>query len=386
VALDAGTLVVGASAAGLATAAQLQARGVGFEVVEAGPRVAMAWRGHYDRLRLHTPRSISGLPGLAMPRSWGQYPSRDQVVRYLEVYCRHFGLQPHFDEPAVRVARVDGAWETTTRSRVWRTRNVVLATGRTRIPVRPVWPGMGGFVGKVLHSSEYRNGEPWRGRVVLVVGFGNSACEQALDLTEHGAKVHLSVRSPVNVVPRDVLGVVPVLQLGILMRPLPPVVADILAAPLVRLTVGDVRRVGLRKLAYGPNTQIARDHHIPLLDIGTMAKLRSGEIAVHPGIDHFTATGVVFDDDASLDLDAVVLGTGYRAGFDDFLVGWEAVCDESGTPRQSGFEVAPGLYCCGKHVSPAGMLREIALESRRVAAAIASSTPTATSTSAPTTG
>ena len=71
---------------------------------------------------------------------------------------------------------------------------------------------------------------------MLVVGFGNSDCEQAIDLVECGARPHLSVRSGVNVVQRDLLSVVPVLQLGVAMRHLPNAVADALAWPLVRLT------------------------------------------------------------------------------------------------------------------------------------------------------
>ena len=102
------------------------------------------------------------------------------------------------------------------------------------------------FQGQVLHSAEFANGDPWKGRPVLVVGFGNSACEQAIDLVERGARPHLSVHSPVNVVPRDVLGLVPVLQLGIVLRPLPAAVTDALAWPIVRLAVGDIRDVGLR--------------------------------------------------------------------------------------------------------------------------------------------
>ena len=55
---------------------------------------------------------------------------------------------------------------------------------------------------------------------------------------------------------RDVFGLIPVLQLGIVMRRLPPRVADALAWPMIRTTVGDIRKVGLAKLPYGPNTQI----------------------------------------------------------------------------------------------------------------------------------
>src|SRR4051794_7988825 len=294
------TLVIGASAAGLATAACLQERGLPFELLEAGPQIGPAWRTHYDRLHLHTPKSASGLPGLKMPREWSRYPARDQVVEYLEQYLQHHGLKPRFEQPVTRLERQDGGWRASTPTGSWQARSVVIATGANRRPVRPTWPGQESFQGQVLHSSEYRNGDPWRGRPVLVVGFGNSACEQAIDLVERGAQPHLSVRSPVNVVPRDVFGLVPVLQLGILMQHIPPAVADALAAPMIRTTIGDIRKVGLRKLDYGPNTQIARDRKVPLLDIGTMAHIRAGRIAVHGGIERFTADGVVFTDGSAL--------------------------------------------------------------------------------------
>jgi len=381
------TLIVGASAAGLATAACLQRAGRSFEVLEASDVVGQAWRNHYDRLHLHTPKSASGLPGLDLPGQWPRYPARDQVVDYLERYRAHHGIEPRFGELVTRVEldgdamdgdAVDGdtadgrRWLTTTSKGRWRSRHVVLATGAARRPVRPTWPGQDTYRGTVLHSSEYRNGQAWRGRPVLVVGFGNSACEQAIDLVEHGARPHLAVRSAVNVLPRDLFGVVPVLQLGIVMQHLPPALADLLAKPLVRLTIGDIRKVGLRRLPYGPNTQIARDRQIPLLDIGTMDHLRAGRIVVHGDVERFTEDGVVFTDGQSLTVDAVVLATGYRPGLEEFLVPWQQVCDAEGRPTVSGGPTAlPGLYFCGQFVSPAGMLREIGLEARRIAAHIA---------------
>ncbi len=369
-----GTLVIGASAAGLATAACLRGAGEPVELLEATDVVGSAWRHHYDRLHLHTPKSSSALPGLPMPSAWPRYPSRDQVVAYLERYAQVNGLAPHFGQRVARLERRDDYWVATTADREWTARTVVVATGAARVPVRPEWPGMADYRGDVLHSSEYVNGEPWRDRTVLVVGFGNSACEQAMDLVEHGARAHLSVRSAVNVVPRDLLGVVPVLQLGILMRHLPPSVADALGAPLVRLTVGDITKVGLRKLPYGPNTQIARDRHIPLLDIGTMDLIKDGRIGVHGDIARFTADGVVFSDGTVLDADAVVLATGYRPAVSDFLVEWEQVCDADGRPLVSGDATAlPGLYFCGMFVAPSGMLREAGIEARRIAGLVSSS-------------
>ena len=365
-------LVVGASASGLATAACLRQAGVSFEVLEAEAEVGAPWRRHYDRLHLHTPRSTSALPGLGMPSSWPRYPKRDQVVEYLERYRAHHRIEPLFGRRVTSLDRIDGEWVATTADEEWRARDVVLATGAFRRPVRPTWPGLDTFGGTVVHSSEYRNGDPWRGRPVLVVGFGNSACEQAIDLVERGAQAHMSVRSAVNVVPRDVFGVMPVLQLGIAMRRLPPKVADVLAAPVIRASVGDIRDVGLRRLPYGPNTQIAVDHSVPVLDIGTMEHLRAGRIHVHGDVARFTADSVVFADGEELAVDAVVLATGFRPDVAEFLVPWREVCDESGAPFRSGRPTAlPGLYFCGQFVSPAGMLREIGIEARRIAASIA---------------
>jgi cation diffusion facilitator CzcD-associated flavoprotein CzcO len=372
--LDTETVVVGASSAGLAVAAQLRLRGRAFEILEAEDQVAGAWRRHYERLHLHTPKSVSSLPGLPMPREWPRYVSRVQVVEYLERYRAHFDLQPHHGERVVRIERTDGAWVTTTVTRTWRSAHVVIATGRTRVPVVPTWPGRERYGGDVLHSGAYVDGAPYAGKRVLVVGFGNSACEQALDLAEHGAEAHLSVRSPVNVLPRDVFGRIPVVRLAVLMAPLPPAVADALARPVMRAVVGDLGDVGLRRLPYGPITQIRREQRVPLLDIGPLDAMRDGRIAVHGDVARFTDDGVAFTDGSELAVAAVVLATGYRAAVGDVLVGWESVCDADGTPRCSGGPTGvDGLWFCGMRIAPTGMFREIGRDARAIARLIGSS-------------
>lgn len=365
--VDTETVIIGASAAGLATAAMLQRAGRPFRILEQASVVGAPWRSHYDRLHLHTPKSASGLPGLPMPADWPRYPGRDQVVEYLEIYRQHHCLEPAFGQRVRLLEQSGRSWLAHTDDRTWRARNVVIATGATRRPVLPSWPGMDGYAGTIVHSSRYRNGAPWRGRPVLVVGFGNSACEQLIDLAEHDARPHLSVRSPVNVLPRDIAGV-PVLRVALALRGLPPTWADRLSRPLLRWVVGDIGRVGLRRLPYGPMVQIARDHRIPLLDIGTLDLLRTGRAQAHGGLERFTADGVMFTDGATLRADAVVLATGYRPAIEDFLPDWRAVCDDRGRPLISGSPTAlPGLFFCGQRVTATGMLREIGLEARRLA-------------------
>lgn len=243
---------------------------------------------------------------------------------------------------------------------------VVVTTGYTRKPNIPVWPGQEHFQGRLLHSSAYRSGERYRGQRVLVVGFGNSGGEIALDLWEHGAQPEIAVRSPVNVVPRDLLGI-PILGWSLVLARLPSRVADLLAAPLLRLAVGDLRPYGLRQLPYGPITQIKEHGRIPLLDIGTLKLIKQGKLAVRPGIERLTATEVVFSDGRQQLFDAIILATGYRPELADFLKPVARVIDEQGVPHVSGRETAlPGLYFCGFYVSPMGMLREIGIEAQQI--------------------
>jgi thioredoxin reductase len=374
--VESDTLVIGASAAGLATAACLARRGVDYVLVEADHKVGRAWRNHYDRLHLHTSKGLSNLPYLKFPSSAPRYPSRAEVVAYLDDYVARLKVGPRFGQRVVSLARDGAGWLARSDDTRYRARHVVVATGFTRAPHRPSWPGLDGFAGPVLHSSEYHNGAAWQGQRVLVVGFGNSGGEIAIDLCEHGARPILSVRGAVNIVPRDFLGL-PILAWGIALSLLPVRLADAIARLVSWLTVGPLDRLGLRKLPYGPMTQIRRTGHIPLLDLGTVARIRAREIEVLPGVEKFGARRVTFVGGAEREIDAVVLATGYRPALAEFLAPAAEVLDADGVPSASGVETLPGLYFCGFYVAPSGMLREIGREARRIANAVAARGKTA---------
>lgn len=364
-------IIIGAGPAGLAVGACLQQAGIPFLILEQASAVGATWYGHYDRLHLHTPKGLSALPYLPFPKDYPRYPSRQQLIDYLEEYAGHFALAPKFGQRVIAARPAAVGWEVQTQDTHLEAANLVVATGFARTPVLPQWLGQADFQGSCLHSSAYRNGEPFRGRRVLVVGFGNSGGEIALDLWEHGAQTSMAVRSPVNVVPRDVLGV-PNVAISIAQTKLPPRVADALNAPILRLCFGDLTPYGLRRPCRGPLAQINRDRRIPLIDVGTIQLIKRGQIQVYPGIERFTPEGVIFTDGRQQAFDAVILATGYRPQVNAFLGGAAAAYDKQGTPLCSGIETpVAGLYFCGFYVSPTGMLREIGLEARRIAAAIA---------------
>ena len=366
-----GAMVIGAGPAGLASAACLKQAGIESLLLERADAVGAAWRQHYDRLRLHTDRGHSGLPGFVMPRAYPRYPTRRQVVEYLERYADHFGLHPRFNTSATRAVRDNGAWMVETATARYRAPALVVATGFFGSPYRPTWPGEDRFGGDICHSRDYRNPDAYLGKRVLVVGFGNSGGEIALDLAEAGVSVSLAVRGPVNIVPRDLLGM-PILTWAILMRRLPPRLADLLSAPLVRLSVGSLRRLGLKRAAVGPFAGISDKGRVPLLDIGTVAGIRDGVIAVRPGVRMLDAGTVEFEDGKRESYDAVILATGFRPDLRPLLPDAHDTLDALGAPKVSGRPTpVAGLYFCGFFISPTGQLREIGLEARRIATHIA---------------
>jgi cation diffusion facilitator CzcD-associated flavoprotein CzcO len=126
---------------------------------------------------------------------------------------------------------------------------------------------------------------------VLVVGFGNSGGEIALDLWEHGASaVEIAVRGPVNILPRDLFGL-PLEAIAMAEQILPPRIADALNAPIVRLCMGDLRRYGLRQAADGPISQIRTRGRIPVIDVGTVQLIKMGAVPVRPGVSEFRGAG-----------------------------------------------------------------------------------------------
>jgi len=365
------TIIIGAGAAGLAVGACLKQAGIPNLILEQSDQVGATWRKHYDRLHLHTDKKNSELPFAPYPRDYPRYPSRDQVVKYLEDYAKRFDLNIRFNQEVKSARREDSQWLVQTQDTLHTSPNLVVATGYTRQPLRPAWPGLESFPGIVMHSSEYKNGSPFKGQSVLVVGFGNSGGEIAIDLYEHGAKPGIVVRNAVNVIPRELAGI-PILSIGIVQNKMPARLADAMNAPILRMVVGDITKYGLRKLPYGPVTQIRQDKRIPLIDVGTMSLIRAGKIKVYPDVDQVAGNRIRFAGGKEAEFEALILATGYRPRVSDFIKGAESAFDAQGAPTSTGRESSvAGLYFCGYYVSPTGMLREIASEAQQISVAIA---------------
>ena len=361
-------VVVGAGAAGLATAKLLHDEGLSPLVLEAGPEPGAAWRDRYDRLRLHTPRLLSGLPGLRIPRRFGRWVARDDLIEYFRDYTAVHDLDLRVN---CRVDRLEPSWTLHTSDGAIHADHVVVATGYNGTPFVPDWPGRASFTGELVHSSEYRSPEPYAGRDVLVVGAGNSGAEIAHDVIDGGAaRSRLSVRTPPQIVRRATLGI-PAQLLGMAIRKLPPSWVDPVTIWQRKVAIPDLSRRGLPRPAHGVRTSFITTGTTPILDVGIVEAVKRGRVEVVAAVEGFDGGEVLLADGSRIAPDAVIAATGFRAGLEELVAGLDVLGPRGLPTKTDGEPVLPGLWFVGFVPTLGGQLREGSIAARRVAQALA---------------
>ena len=369
-------LVIGGGPAGLGAAAALRRRGIDALVLERAPEVGDTWRQRYDGLRLNTVSWMSGLPGMRIPRRFGRWPTRDDYVRYLEQYVADQRLRVRTGVAVERVDRDAGRYLVRTRDEAIPAAYVVVATGYDHSPRVPDWPGRDGFRGELIHSSAFRNPEPFRGRRVLVVGLGNSGLELAVQLAEAGAaSVAMSMRTPPNIAKREILGVPATLfaELGSRMSAIGLTgLVDRGGALMQRLLWGDLSDHGIPRSPYGVGTEMKVRGLGPVADCGFIDAVRAGRVEVVPALAGFDGDDAILSGGARLRADAVIAATGYGRGLER-LVGHLGVLGPTGLPEATGGEshpLAPGLYFNGYRLPLPGVLPAMRRSSVEIAKAV----------------
>jgi putative flavoprotein involved in K+ transport len=368
--IDRRVIVIGAGPAGLAVAAELDRLGVPATVLERASAVGASWRGRYDRLRLNSSRWFSNLPRQRHPREGGAFPSRDQMVSYLEDYARNNALDIRVNTSVERIDRDGSGWTLRTSAGDASADQVIVASGYAHTPFIPDWPGRDRFDGELLHAADYRNPDAFRDRDVLVVGPGCSGMEIAYDLIEGGARrVRLAVRTPPNILIRSPVG--PLFARGLLK--LGPERADRILPLIRRLEVGDLTEYGLPAPEEGVFSRLMRLGVAPaIVDKEVIEAIKERRIEIVGGVESLDDGGVALADGTRIEPDAVIAATGYRCGLEP-VVGHLGVLDERGVPQPpNGDEAAPGLRFIGYLPRPAH-LGLISREATRAAEAMARS-------------
>src|SRR5579859_7435798 len=204
---DPAVLVIGGGQAGLSIAARLKHLEVDTLIVDRGQRIGDNWRKRYHALTLHNQVHVNHLPYIPFPPNWPTYIPKDKLAGWFEAYVESLELN-YWSATEFESGRYDAQerrWTVTLRradgsTREMHPRHLVMATGVSGIPDVPDIPTLRNFGGKVLHSSQYDDGEGWKGKHALVIGTGNSGHDIAQDLYSGGANVTLVQRSPTLIV------------------------------------------------------------------------------------------------------------------------------------------------------------------------------------------
>ncbi|XP_023741536.1 indole-3-pyruvate monooxygenase YUCCA6 [Lactuca sativa] len=353
-----GPVIVGAGPSGLAAAACLREQGVPSVVLERSNCIASLWQlKTYDRLRLHLPKKFCELPLMSFPEDFPAYPTKQQFIEYLETYAKRFRIEPVFEQSVERAEYDEsvGMWRVKSvgmkgEEMEYVCRWLVVATGENAEAVVPTIKGMAEFCGEVKHTSEYKSGSAYKGKKVLVVGCGNSGMEVCLDLCNHNAKPSLVVRDAVHVLPRDIMGQS---TFGLSMRLLkwfPMRLVDWFLLIMSWWILGNTARFGLDRPTVGPLELKNLSGKTPVLDVGALAKIKSGDIMICPSIQHIGHRNVKFVNGKVEDFDAIILATGYKSNVPSWLKEKNMFSEIDGYPRRpfpNGWKGAYGLYVVG---------------------------------------
>ncbi len=367
-------LVVGAGPAGLAVGACLARSGLRPILLERGDAPGWSWACHYESLRLHTPRRSSSLPFLPMPPG-GTFPSRAEVADYLVAYSRRFGLDVRTGVAVLRISPGEaGGWIAESPAGTFAARACVVATGANRLPRMPQLQGRELFRGPILHSGSVRNGRDLAGRRVLVAGLGNSGGDLAADVAAQGARVSIAVGRIGPVLPLRVAGMtwrtatllVPGAFCAVARRMGAEAAARKASASFWTAVqerhAGDLRRCGLPL----PTRDEMRDPALwsrpPFTSEPVLSAIRRGEIDLLPRLVALGEREAVLEGGRVLEIDALLLATGFRHGLEEILPGLVV----PGSSPVDGALGEPGLFLCGF----APELRLIARAARTTAAAV----------------
>jgi putative flavoprotein involved in K+ transport len=365
-------VVIGAGPAGLAVARELDHQhGIKALVLDRAAAPAISWRTRYENFRLNTAGFLSHLPGQRIPLNAGRWPTKEDMVRYFDHYVQRQNIALRLGCEVHRVDRADGFWQLDTSSGQIRTPAIVLATGNYSAPTIPAWPGLKRFNGKIVHSGDFTNAWPYRGRDVLVVGAGNSAADIAVQLANDGARrIWLAVRTPPHLV-RRAIGPFPSDIFLELFSRVPARMVDPVISRMNRLLLGDLSAYGFERPPLGLKATVEKRGRIPTLADELIDVVRVGRVEVVAAVKAVGSDSVILADGRSVAPQVIIAATGFGTDLER-LVGHLDVLDEHGDPR-GGFasHVGDGMFAIAYGIPPNGPLRAIRVNSTRLAREVA---------------
>ncbi|XVF14898.1 hypothetical protein REPUB_Repub09cG0100100 [Reevesia pubescens] len=347
-------VIVGAGPSGLATSACLSAHFIPHIILEKEDIYASLWKKRaYDRLKLHLAKEFCSLPFKPHSPDIPTYIPKDAFVHYLDEYVSTFNIQPQYHRSVESACydEVDGKWRIEAKNmqsgdlEVYVAEFLVIASGENSAEYIPELPGLKTFKGEIMHSNEYKSGAKYENMEVLVLGCGNSGMEISYDLSTFGAHTSIVIRNPFHVVNKEIM------RLGMTFyKYLPTFLVDFVVVLMSNIVFGDLSKYGIRRPKKGPIYLKETEGRAPVIDVGTVDKIKSKEIKVVPGISSIKGKKVLFEDAVEREFDAIVFATGYRSNANNWLKDYKHVLNENGMPKNDfphHWKGEKKLYCSG---------------------------------------
>ena len=299
-------LIIGAGPAGINAAYALERAGIEYRIIERTYKLAPTWSSLYPSLRLNTSRFYSHLPGRKFPLHWGVFPTAEQYHQHLVSWVAEQNYDIEYGIEVDRVApRDDGAWQVESSEGIDCYRAVIPATGVFDNPITPEIDGMARFNGEILHSRDFRHPDQVRGKRAMVVGNGPSGTDIAVAAGPEaaGGSVYLAIRTGVDLRPRYPYGVP---------RHAWMILGEYLPEPLCVWLQRSTGAIKYNLEDFGvwespPNTSTAVGYRGPEL----LNALREGQVQPVRHPIRFDAKGAILADDRYLELDTVIMATGF---------------------------------------------------------------------------
>jgi cation diffusion facilitator CzcD-associated flavoprotein CzcO len=301
--------IVGAGPVGLSVAHALAKAGIPYEQLEADGDVGGNWlHGVYPTAHIISSRKTTEYADYPMPANYPDFPSAQQMVDYLRDYARHFELFPRIQfQTRVVFARPlpDHRWEVELSGGECRIyRGLLVCNGHHWHCRWPSYPGQ--FSGEYIHSKQYKDPEQLRGKRVLVIGGGNSACDIASEAARVGASAAISLRRGYWFLPKTLLGK-PLVEVVPFWAPVG--LQRVVLRLLLRVVIGSYESYGLPR----PDHRIFEAH--PTVNSELLHYIRHGRIHPRPDIARFDGEMVEFVDGSREQFDIIVAATGYHVSF-----------------------------------------------------------------------
>lgn len=199
-------IVVGGAQAGLAISYYLKEQDKNFIVLDKENEIGASWLNRWDSLKLFTPSEFNNMPGMDFPAEHGHYPSKTEVADYFKKYVETFNIPVKLNTLVEQISHEDDHFVLSSPDGIYKTRNVVIATGPFHIPYTPA------FSKKIhkdifqIHSNYYKNPDQLKDGETLVVGAGDSGFQILDEVSENGRSTFFSGDTSVRVLPQEILG------------------------------------------------------------------------------------------------------------------------------------------------------------------------------------